>query len=250
MLNKEELQKIVVSSAEDLKPFAGKCIEGKYIYLKTVVKDVKPDVIRGCVIEGGGIACRRMEKCELSDMDYVFAEKMNLTVIKRCHRVEIGDVSEGYELTASQLFNCRVISVTDGIVRDCIFNDFETLYLTNVEAENCLVMNVVCDNDCAISTEDTSFSEFSFENIELRNESYLIDAYGDTSVENSVFKNIRTSREDYEIFNMEETEGIIFKRKKKYSFVDEDSCSGLNLIMDINGKIDMENFIDSLEEDE
>ena len=100
--------------------------------------------------------------------------------------------------------------------------------------DNCIIANIICEDDCAISMEDGELTNISFENIELRNGSYLIEGYGNPWVENSVFINIRTSREDSEIFHMEETKGKIFKKKVEYSFVDEESCSGLELIPILN----------------
>ena len=86
--------------------------------------------------------------------------------------------------------------------------------------------------------EDGEISEVSFENIELRNDTYLIEGYGVPWVGESVFVNIRTSREDKELFHMEEETGIIFKKTKEIQFVDEYSCTGLDLVMGLDGKLE------------
>lgn len=96
--------------------------------------------------------------------------------------------------------------------------------------KSCLIQNIVCENDCAISMEDGEISEVSFENIDLRNDSYLVEGYGVPWVGESVFMNIRTSREDKELFHMEEETGIIFKKRKEFQFVDEFSAQGLILL--------------------
>ena len=130
---------------------------------------------------------------------------------------------------------CEEITIDEATVEDCIFDGFETLFPTSTRMDNCIIANVICENDCAISMEDGELTNISFENIDLKHDSYLIEGYGNPWVENSVFVNICTSREDYEIFHMEETKGKIFKKKVEFRFVDEDSCSGLELIPILSG---------------
>ena len=61
-------------------------------------------------------------------------------------------------------------------------------------------------------------------------------------IEHSSFSNIRTSREDKEIIICEQTVGKIFKKKKQFCIVDEDSCTGLNCITDLDGAIKIGGF--------
>ena len=230
MLDKNELKKMVINSVEDLKPFEGQDLADKYFVMNRTVKSVKLGTLEGCIIEGGSIICKKLSRCNLYDVQYTYADEIYLSVLQRCKKVKCGGIEDNYSIKASQFFGCGEITIDDATVEDCIFDDFEIMFPTSTTMDNCIIANIICENDCAISMEDSDFTNISFENIELRNGSYLIEGYGNPWVENSVFMNIRTSREDCEIFHMEETRGKIFKKKVEYSFVDEDSCSGLELI--------------------
>ena len=235
MLNKNELEKIVINSPEELRPFEGKDLTGKYIVMSVTVKDIKLGSLEGCVIEGGGIVCAKLSRCNIYDTDHTYADEIYLSIFQRCKSITCGGLDEGYSVKASQFLNCGEILVYDAAVEDCIFDNFRIMFPTNVEMSNCIISNITCEEDWAISMEDGEFSNISFENIDLKNDSYLIEGYGSPWVGDSVFVNVRTSREDYELFHMEETKGKIFKKKVEYSFVDEDTCSGLELIPFFSG---------------
>ena len=234
MLNKNELEKIVINSVEELKIIEGMDLNDKYLVMNTSVKNIKLGTLEGCIIEGGDIVCQKLSRCNLYDVSYTYADEIYLSVLQRCKKVQCGGIEDNYSIKASRFFGCGEITVDDAMVEDCIFDNFKIMFPTSTTMDNCIVSNVTCENDCVISMEDGELKNISFENIDLRNGSYLIEGYGNPWVENSVFVNIRTSREDYEIFHMEETKGKIFKKKVEYSFVDEESCSGLDLIPILN----------------
>ena len=234
MLNKNELEKIVINSLEDLKAFEEQDLNDKHLILNITSKNIKLGTLDGCIIDGGGIVCKKLSGCNLYDVSYTYADEIYLSVLQRCKKVKCGGIEDNYSIKESQFFGCEEITIDDAMVEDSIFDSFETLLLTSTTMNNCIIVNSICENDCVISMEDGEITNTSFENIELRNDSYLIEGYGNPWVKNSVFVNVRTSRKDYAIFHMEETKGIIFKKKVEFSFVDEDSCSGLELTPILN----------------
>lgn len=234
MLNKNELEKIVINSVEELKAFKEQDLNDKYLVLNVTVKNIKLGTLEGCVVEGSGVVCKKLSRCNLYDVQYTYADEIYLSVLQRCKKVQCGDIEDNYSIKASQFFGCEEITIDDAVVEDCLFDNFKIMFPTSTTMDKCIISNVTCENDCVISMEDGELTNISFENVDLRNGSYLIEGYGNPWVENSVFVNIRTSREDYEIFHMEEIKGKIFKKKVEYSFVDQKSCSGLELIPILN----------------
>ena len=53
MLNKNELEKIVINSAEELKHFEGQNFTGKYLILKAVAKNTKLGTLEGASLKAG-----------------------------------------------------------------------------------------------------------------------------------------------------------------------------------------------------
>ena len=232
----ENMEKLTISTEAEALRYRNEKVSDKHIEILSTAWDTKFGSLENCVIEGGNIICKSMYKAKFKGAEKVCADEVVFSTFDSCKKVQIGEYDEGYKAETSQFFNCGDITISEASVTDCIFNNFETLYLTNVEMKSCLIQNVICKNDCAISMEDGEISEVSFENIELRNDSYLIEGYGVPWVGESVFMNIRTSREDKELFHMEEETGIIFKKTKEIQFVDEFSCSGLDLVTSLDGK--------------
>lgn len=235
----ETLEKIIIETEAELKKYEGQNLNNKHLIINFDSENIKLGTLENCQIEGKKLICKKLVKCKLFKMEKVYADKLHLAKFSQCKEIRIGDYSEDNKISASMFFDCDTIMLTDADVDDCIFKNFKTLYLTNCIMENGLVAAIECENDCAISMEDGSISDVSFENISLKNDSYLIEGFGEPWIENCVFLNVRTSREDKEIFHQEETKGKIFKRKKEYSFVDEESCSGLNLIMNSDGEFEL-----------
>ena len=238
----ENMERITISTESEALKYRHEKVSDKHIEILSKAFDTYFGSLENCVIEGGNVICKSMYKAKFKNAEKVCADKVIFSVFDSCKRVQIGDYDEGYKAETSQFFNCGDIIINEASDKDCIFNNFETLNLTNAEMTDCLIMNVICENDCAISMEDGEMSNVSFENIELRNDSYLVEGYGAPWVRDSVFMNIRTSREDRELFLLEEEKGFIIKKKKQFNFVDEDSCSGLNLIRGLDGAIEIGSF--------
>jgi len=161
-------------------------------------------------------------------MKYVYVDEIYLSSMQRCKAVQCGGFDDDFGVEGSWFSDCEEISINESTVTACIFHGFKTLSLVSTSMDNCRVYDVLCDGECAISMEDGEMTNVVFEDIELKNDSYLIEGYGEPWVESCVFANIHTSRDDCELFHMEETRGKIFKTTKEYCFVDEESCSGLD----------------------
>lgn len=238
----ENMERITISTMAEALRYRNEKVSDKHIEILSTAWDTKFGSLENCVIEGGNVNCKSMCKAKFRGAGKVYADEVIFSVFENCKEVQIGEYDEGYKAETSQFFNCGEITINEASVKDCIFNKFEILNLTNTTMKSCLVQNIVCENDCAICMEDGEISEVSFENIELRNDTYLIEGYGEPWVEDSVFLNIRTSRDDRELFHQEEIKGLIIKKKKEYCFVDEASCSGLDLVTVLKGNIDFNKF--------
>lgn len=243
MTNKNELEEITISSLKDAKAYEKEFLKDKHITVVGVAWDTKFKHLENCIVEGGKIVCESMYKTKFIGADKVHAEKVAFSIFENCNKILIDYSDKGHGVETSRFIDCRTIIIVDTGVEDCMFSNFEILHLTDAIVKNCLVENIICKNDCVISMEDGEMSNVSFDNIELCNGAYLIEGYGEPWVEDSVFLNIRTSREDRELFHQEETNGLSIKKKKEYCFVDENSCSGLNLVMDLDGNIDFQSFL-------
>lgn len=138
--------------------------------------------------------------------------------------------------------DCGDITFDENNVKGCTFKRISTIFSTRSSFEDSSFSELYCENDMIISLEDTEITDCSFDDVELQNDSYLCDGVGTSWLESCAFSRIRTSREDKEIIFCEETVGKIFKRKKQFCIVDEDSCTGLECIADLDGAIEIGHF--------
>lgn len=140
------------------------------------------------------------------------------------------DFEEGTLIEDCVFEDCGTISFDECRIENCSFVRVDTIFSARSNFTNSKFKELVCENDMVISLEDSEISHCRFEDVELREDSYLCDGIGTTWIEHSSFSNIRTSREDKEIIICEETVGKIFKRKKQFCIIDEDTCIGLSEI--------------------
>ena len=141
---------------------------------------------------------------------------------------------EGTLIEGCVFEDCDNITFEECRIDGCIFKNIDTIFADDSNFTNSQFRELVCDNDMIISLEDSEISHCSFDDVELRDDSYLCDGVGDSWIEHSNFSHIRTSREDKEIIICEETVGKIFKKKQKFCIVDEGSCTGLDCIEDLD----------------
>ena len=126
--------------------------------------------------------------------------------------------------------DCGQITFENCKLNGCSFRRVEKLYLNDTGISETEFVDLKCEEDCVISMEDGIISHSLFKDIELNKVAYLCDAVGDVWVEHCSFVNCRTDREDRELFHCEEIRGRIFKRKKEFDIVDNDTCTGLDTV--------------------
>jgi hypothetical protein len=152
------------------------------------------------------------------------------------------EFEDGTKIVDCVFEDCGDITFDECAIEGCTFKRVETVFLTRSSVNNCSFSELVCDNDLILSVEDTTIAQCRFDDVELRNNSYLCDGVGTSWVEQCNFSHIRSSRDDKEIIHCEETVGKIFKRKKEFCIVDKDSCTGLNCIAGLDGAIEIGSF--------
>lgn len=228
MLNKIELEKIIINSEEELKQFEGENIANKHLIINEMIKTVKLGNLENCIVEGTVIICDKLTDCNVQNIADVYCCSAESTKFDGCYKIQFGDIDEKYNISNCTFLCCRKIIVNDADITDCSFDRIGTIFLTNSDMAKSIITDVRCEAECVISMEDGELSAVTFENIELYNASFLIEGYGEPWIENCSFVNVSTSRNDKDLFHQEETKGILFKRTKEYSFVDEESCTGLS----------------------
>ena len=127
--------------------------------------------------------------------------------------------------------NCGTICFDDCRIEGCAFTRIGTVFCAYCDLNNTRFDTLLCSNDMIIDLECSEISYCRFENVELRSGAYLCNGDADSVIEHCEFSNIRTERDDKEIFNGEEIVGTIFKRLKRFSIVREDTCTGLDCVI-------------------
>lgn len=140
------------------------------------------------------------------------------------------EFEDGAIITGCTFEDCGTISAYECNFHRCTFRRVEFVFSVRSKIINSKFCELICDNDMLISLEDSELKHCTFDDIELRGDSYLCDGVGDSWIKAGRFSNIRTSRADKEIANCEETVGKVFKKKKKFCIIEEDSCTGLDSI--------------------
>ncbi len=126
--------------------------------------------------------------------------------------------------------NCVRLNISESKVDDCTFDGTGFISADCTDFSDSHFCNSTCWTDPLISIENGNFPRCSFENIELRKGSFLIEAFGNVWVDYCDFREIRTDEEGGDIFRCEETRGKIFKKTVEIQFVDEETCTGLEKV--------------------
>lgn len=224
MFAKENLEKIVIESWDDIKPYEGKDLSNKHIILKEKVETVKLGVLKNCYIEGTNVICTKLINCHIENIADVYVDEIEACIFKYCYKIQCGDYDEEFTIKDSKFLNCIKVIVSYGRVENCEFNKIHTLYLTGTDMTDCKISDIVCKNDCVISMEDGNISKCEFDNLDLSNNSYIVNGYGSPFIEECTFKNIKSSLDYDELFNCEETVGFVSKKTRKYCIHDEATC--------------------------
>lgn len=152
------------------------------------------------------------------------------------------EFEEGMLIKDCVFEDCGNITFDECRIDNCTFKNISTIFSVRSNFTNSEFRELICDNDMIISLEDSEISHCSFYKVELREDSYLCDGVGTSWIEHSKFSHIRTSREDKEIIICEETVGKIFKRKKQFCIIDEQTCTGLECIVNLDENIEIGSF--------
>ena len=150
------------------------------------------------------------------------------TTFENCHRIEVGGSGETTRVSRCRFMNCKEVNVYDGTIECCEFRGLETAFFNLSSVVGCTFSALKCDFDHIIALDDSNMENCIFEDVELTEDSYLIDTTPESSVAHCNFRNCRTSRTDLELIHSEWTEGFLFKKTVEYDVVDHDTCTGLD----------------------
>ena len=89
------------------------------------------------------------------------------------------------------------------------------------------------EDEGVVVIEDCKVTHCSFDDVELRNGSYLIDGIGDACVEYCQFSNCRTDQVDGEICRGKIETGKWRKRWIEVDILRDDTCTGLDTIEEL-----------------
>lgn len=234
MLNKNELEKIVITMASDMDDFAGKSFEGKYFViqgmpkrnglLSSIVSRIDEEItfskLTNCVIEGGIISCKRITSCEFYNVEKIQSKVIKRSFFENCDTVRCDDIDCGNRISESTFEKCRSISVDDGEIDDCTFKQVEIVYPSNTTVDGCEFSDIMCMNDCVVSVDGGTISDCVFENITLdedEDDICVIATYGSPRIENCTFKNIQGAYDIEDAIRTEDAED-------PDDVYDEDTC--------------------------
>lgn len=140
--------------------------------------------------------------------------------------------------------NCEEINVQDGGAADCTFEDCGKITLQKCNASRCnfkkinslfavsgmfsdsVFSKLKSDSNNILAFESIVMRDCTFDDIELRNDSWLCSVDGRCWIIYCSFNNCRTSRKDLKLFHGEENG----KEISQSFVVSEDRCKGLDII--------------------
>lgn len=138
----------------------------------------------------------------------------------------------GTKISKSSFTDCGNVSASSGYFRNCEFIHVKAVFATSSDIDNCKFQKIREDteDDGAIQIEDCKITHCSFDDVELRNNSYLVDGIGDACVEYCQFTNCRTDRDDGEICRGKIETGKLRKKMIEVDILRDDTCMGLDKI--------------------
>lgn len=175
-------------------------------------------------------------------MGYSSTSLNNCTFKNITSKIDIGDVVgcsftgclyiDGSEIRDSTFTDCKDIIANSGYIRNCNFIHVNSVQALAADVDSCHFRRIENDSEYGgcIYIEDCKITHCSFDDVELRNGSYLIEGVGDTCVEYCQFTNCRTTRDDLEICHSEIETGKLRKRKVEVDILRDDTCTGLDQI--------------------
>ena len=149
------------------------------------------------------------------------------TIFKGC-RFENCSIINAAGLEDCTFENCEDVMVCDGNITRCNFQNVDFFFLNESVVSDCTFDQIHPDLEVSISMENVKIIRCTFSNIRVRFGTYLIDAVGESEVEECTFIDCVTDREDLELVHCEEIKGKLFKRKKCYDITH--NCTGLDKV--------------------
>ena len=129
--------------------------------------------------------------------------------------------------------NCDDVTIRDGFVINCVFDNIGYFNFTDLKVKGSSFKN--CENsreedeDSLFCIEDVTIINSCFENINLRSDAYMFEAFGDCDIKKCNFDNVKIGRLDGALYNYEITDGKgIFKISYQGTLIDKASCTGLS----------------------
>lgn len=155
------------------------------------------------------------------------------STFENCKRIDCGYSGNGEIIDNCTFINCESVSIdtsSEGIMKNSIFSHVGHVSVTQTIAENCKFQDMGCSTEAIIFLEDGELSHCTFENVVLKDDARFCQGYGDCTASYCNFVNCRVNDCNRDLFVREETEGKIRKKTFEYSFLDEDTCEGLDEI--------------------
>lgn len=138
----------------------------------------------------------------------------------------------GTGIRDSTFTDCKDIIANGVCIRNCNFTHVNSVQALVADVDSCHFRKIENDSEDegCIYIDDCKITHCSFDDVELRNGSYLIEGVGDACVEYCQFINCRTDRDDLEICHSEIETGKLRKRKIEVDILRDDTCTGLEQI--------------------
>ena len=180
--------------------------------------------------------CKKYEDAQIQcvtkfiEGNYIFRNCVILgehTIFKGC-RFENCSIINAAGLEDCSFENCEDVTIRDGDITRCEFKHIDFFFLNESVVSDCTFDQIHPDLEVGISMESVKMIRCTFSNIRVRFGTYLIDAVGESEVEECTFIDCATDREDLELIHCEEIEGKLFKRRKCYNIAH--NCTGLDKV--------------------
>jgi len=153
-----------------------------------------------------------MSNCTIQNV----SRKIYICEVSECSFTGCADI-ECAQISSTTFKDCEGISATDGHIENCNFSRVKHVMAVRANIDNCKFQQLESDaeDEGIIFVEDSKVTQCTFDNVDLRNNSYLIEGVGDSSIEDCQFTDCRTDREDAELCRMEQGKAYIQEEAKK-----------------------------------
>ena len=165
----------------------------------------------------------KIENCTFKNI----TGKIDVDTITDCSFTGCADIG-GVDISGSTFTDCKSVTADGGYFKNCDFIRVKGISALDSDIENCRFQKIRGDveDDGVVFLDDGKVTHCSFDDVELRNSSYLIKGFGNSCVECCQFTNCRTDREDLAICHGEVETGKLRKRWVEVDILDESTCSG------------------------